>query len=220
MQLRYVVFDLDRTLVRSDHLPAAWERACHANGVSAERGMAALHQHMGMPAAEIFALLGVPDPRAAAEQFNEAMEAAPPVAFPGADAALRQLAAHGVRMFLSTGSHPPLMHKVLVQHNWQTLFAVALGTSATANKGLEHYRRFSADDDAFGSHALAVGDGTHDMLFAAQAGVRWRCGISGGDQRLAEQLAGAGANLMVDTVADLPELLFDMQLLHADSVRS
>jgi phosphoglycolate phosphatase-like HAD superfamily hydrolase len=56
------------------------------------------------------------------------------------------------------------------------------------------------------AHVVVVGDTASDMLSGRRSGARWVVGVlSGADDR--ERLVGAGATHVLDSVADLPELL-------------
>ena len=103
----------------------------------------------GRPAWEIFEALGCE--RAAAveatdrflAELDERNAQAPPVAYPDADATLRELAAAGAQLMLSTGSSTERARRVLDQEGWDG-FTVVLGSDADCSKGTAHYDRISA----------------------------------------------------------------------------
>ena len=108
----YVIFDLDDTLVHSDAVREAFEIAGEEFGISYRVMMRTLDSLPGRPAREIFEALGL-DERAGDHRHRSLPGAldqlnifAPPVPYPDADMTLRELAAHGAQLMLSTGSSP------------------------------------------------------------------------------------------------------------------
>jgi phosphoglycolate phosphatase-like HAD superfamily hydrolase len=206
---RYVIFDLDDTLVHSDAVREAF--AC----VAAERGIdqrtldATLDMLPGRPAREIFEALNL-TPReaiAATDRFlkrlDELNHKLPTVAYDDADATLNELAKRGSTLMLSTGSSPERARKVLGQEGWDACFKVVLGSDDTCRKGDEHYRQIAeqAPDPAWRRRAITVGDSPSDMRLGAQHGVPVRIGIDReGDPR---RLLAAGATHVVGSLADI-----------------
>jgi len=176
---RYVIFDLDDTLV----LP-------------------------GRPALEIFEALGLARARAikATERFLAELEElnaqAPPVPYPDAGRTLRELAADGAQLMLSTGSSPERARRVLDQEGWDG-FTVVLGSDAACSKGTAHYDRMAAEapDPSWTSRAVTVGDSPQDMRLGAEHGVPMRIGVNrSGDPRA---LFAAGATHFVNALAEI-----------------
>ena len=104
----------------------------------------------GRPAREIFDALGL-NARAAitaTARFLKILDElnlhAPPVAYPDADTTLRELAAQGAQLMLSTGSSPERAKRVLDREGWDG-FTVVLGSDDTCSKGNAHYDRFAQE---------------------------------------------------------------------------
>jgi phosphoglycolate phosphatase-like HAD superfamily hydrolase len=211
-QSRYVIFDLDDTLVHSDAVREAFAAVACRAGVEPEVLTRTLDSHPGRPAREIFEALGFQRPAAVAatDRFLNALDErnrqAPPVPYPDADETLRELAAAGAQLLLSTGSSPERARRVLDQEGWDE-FAVVLGSDDTCSKGAAHYERISAQapDDGWTRHAVTVGDSPSDMRLGAEHGVPVRIGVDrDGDPR---PLYAAGATHVVGALADILPIL-------------
>jgi phosphoglycolate phosphatase-like HAD superfamily hydrolase len=204
----YVIFDLDDTLVHSDAVREAFEIAGEEFGISYRVMMRTLDSLPGRPAREIFEALGLDEAQAttATDLFLGALDQlnifAPPVPYPDADLTLRELAAHGVQLMLSTGSSPERAHKVLEKAGWDA-FAIVLGSDAGCSKGTAHYDRFAkaAPDPGWTRRAITIGDSPQDMRLGAEHGVPIRIGIDrDGDPRA---LYAAGATHVVRALAEV-----------------
>ncbi len=205
---RYVIFDLDDTLVHSDAVREAFAIAADAYGVRPRRLLRTLDALPGRPALEIFEALGLTRAQAieATTRFLSELDAlnaqAPPVPYPDADRTLRELAAHGAQLILSTGSSPRRARQVLDQEGWDG-FTVVLGSDATCSKGRAHYDRMAeeAPDPSWTSRAITVGDSPQDMRLGAEHGVPIRIGVDrSGDPRA---LFAAGATHVVNALAEI-----------------
>ncbi len=205
---RYVIFDLDDTLVHSDAVREAFAITVDAYGIRPRRLLRTLDALPGRPALEIFEALGLPRAHAikAAERFlaelDELNAQAPPVPYPDADMTLRELAAYGAQLMLSTGSSPERARRVLDQEGWDG-FTVVLGSDAGCSKGSAHYDRMAeeAPDPLWTSRAITVGDSAQDMRLGAEHGVPIRIGVNrGGDPRA---LFAAGATHVVNALAEI-----------------
>jgi phosphoglycolate phosphatase-like HAD superfamily hydrolase len=203
---RYVIFDLDDTLVHSDAVREAFGVVAGERGIDCEALTRTLDTLPGRPAHEIFEALGVGEADAATARFLECLDELngdlPTVAYEDADATLRELAARGSTLMLSTGSSPERARKVLDQEGWDT-FTVVLGSDETCRKGDAHYERIAAQapDPAWTARAITIGDSPTDMRLGAQHGVPVRIGIDrDGDPR---PLLAAGATHVVRALADV-----------------
>jgi phosphoglycolate phosphatase-like HAD superfamily hydrolase len=203
----YVLFDLDDTLVHSDAVREAFAVVAREHGIGGERLAAVLDALPGRPALEVFQALGL---RAAAEEatarflavLEELNDCVPAVAYPDADAVLRQLAARGSTLLLSTGSSPARARRVLEQEGWDA-FEVVLGSDRGCSKGHAHYDRITTEhaDGGWVRDAVTVGDSPADMRLGAEHGVPVRIGIDrDGDP---QPLLAAGATHVVRTLADI-----------------
>jgi phosphoglycolate phosphatase-like HAD superfamily hydrolase len=217
VEARYVIFDLDDTLVHSDAVRSAFAIVAGEHGVDPARLGPTLDGLPGRPAREIFDALGL-NPRAAITATNrflhvldELNRKAPPVAYPDADDTLRELAAQGAQLMLSTGSSPERARKVLDQEGWDS-FTVVLGSDDTCSKGNAHYDRFNevAPEPEWTHSAVTVGDSPQDMLLGAAHGVPVRIGIDrAGDPR---SLYDAGATHVVSALADVLNILASVRI--------
>jgi len=204
----YVIFDLDDTLVHSDAVRSAFGFVAREHGIEGERLDEVLDALPGRPAHEIFEALGL-DRRAAyaatarfLRVLDELNETLPTVPYPDAGAVLRELAARGSTLMLSTGSSPQRARRVLEQEGWDA-FQVVLGSDAECAKGRAHYDRLaaSAADHAWTDHAVTIGDSPGDMRLGAEHGVPVRIAIDrDGDP---EPLLAAGATHVVRALADI-----------------
>ncbi len=207
----YVIFDLDDTLVHSDAVREAFEVAGEEFGISYRVMMRTLDSLPGRPAREIFEALGLDEAQAttATDLFLGALDAlniyAPPRPYPDADTTLRELAAHGAQLMLSTGSSPERARRVLDKEGWNA-FAVVLGSDADCRKGTAHYDRMAPQaDPAWTRRAITVGDSPQDMRLGAEHGVPIRIGVDrDGDPRA---LFAAGATHVVRALAEIVSIV-------------
>jgi phosphoglycolate phosphatase-like HAD superfamily hydrolase len=210
-QVRYVIFDLDDTLVHSEAVRAAFEVAATELGVPLETLSRALDEMPGRPAFEIFAALGLrrAAARAAAGRFVSVLhdfnERLPTVAYPDAEPTLRALERSGSTLMLSTGSSPERARAVLEQEGWDA-FALVLGSDHERPKGHAHYKQIQAEaTDDWAASAVTIGDSPRDMRLGAEHGVRVRIGIDRDGDPTA--LVDAGATHIVNTLADILPIL-------------
>jgi phosphoglycolate phosphatase-like HAD superfamily hydrolase len=204
----YVIFDLDDTLVHSDAVRSAFGSVAREHGIEPEALCDVLDTLPGRPAYEIFRALGL-DRRAAytatarfLRVLDELNDTLPTVPYPDAGAVLRELAARGSTLMLSTGSSPQRARRVLEQEGWDA-FQVVLGSDAECSKGHAHYDRLaaSAADHGWTSRAVTVGDSPADMRLGAEHGVPVRIGIDRDGHP--EPLLAAGATHVVRALTDI-----------------
>jgi phosphoglycolate phosphatase-like HAD superfamily hydrolase len=208
VEARYVIFDLDDTLVHSDAVRAAFGVVAEELGVPRASMAGLLDSMPGRPAFEIFLAVGLrrPAARAAAGRFlsllHDLDSELPTVAYPDAASTLQALEASGSTLMLSTGSSPDRARRVLEQEGWDT-FEVVLGSDRGCTKGRAHYDRISTEhaDGGWVRDAVTVGDSPADMRLGAEHGVPVRIGIDrDGDPR---PLLAAGATHVVRTLTDI-----------------
>jgi phosphoglycolate phosphatase-like HAD superfamily hydrolase len=201
---RFVIFDLDDTLVHSDAVRTAFADVAGAYGVSRARLDETLDALPGRPAREIFDALGIEDATAAfLARLDELNRALPTVAYPDADGVLRELAARGSELMLSTGSPPERAEAVVAQEGWD--FTLVLGSDRGCRKGDDHYRRIGARFADWARRAVTVGDSPGDMRLGAEHGVPVRIGIDrDGDPA---PLLAAGATHVVSALAEILPIL-------------
>ena len=207
---RYVIFDLDDTLVHSDAVRVAFGIVADAFGIARDVLTRTLDNLPGRPAREIFEALGL-GPRhaiAATSRFlgelDELNRKAPPTAYPDATNTLQELARHGARLMLSTGSSPERARRVLDQEGWDG-FAVVLGSDRGCSKGAAHYDRMreqaTEGDATWTSRAVTMGDSPQDMRLALEHGVPVRIGVDRGNNP--RKLFAAGATHVVTALKDV-----------------
>ena len=212
MEARYVIFDLDDTLVHSDAVRAAFGVVAEEMGVTRASMSSLLDAMPGRPAFEIFLALGLrrAAARAAAGRFlsllHDLDSELPTVAYPDAASTLQALEALGSTLMLSTGSSPARAARVLEQEGWDA-FSLVLGSDRETLKGAAHYEQISAEATSsdWTSHAATIGDSPRDMRLGAEHGVPIRIGIDrDGD---ASALLEAGATHVVSTLSDILPIL-------------
>jgi phosphoglycolate phosphatase-like HAD superfamily hydrolase len=211
VEARYVIFDLDDTLVHSDAVRAAFGVVAEELGVACGSMSSLLDAMPGRPAFEIFLALGLrrDAARAAAGRFlsllHDLNAELPTVAYPDAAETLRALEACGSTLMLSTGSSPARAARVLEQEGWDA-FSLVLGSDRECLKGADHYEQIAAEATAgWTSHAATIGDSPRDMRLGAEHGVPIRIGIDrDGD---ASALVEAGATHVVATLSDILPIL-------------
>ncbi len=211
---RYVIFDLDDTLVHSDAVREAFAVVADAAGIERDVLTRTLDALPARPAREIFEALGFDGDAAVAatDRFLAELDVrnrqAPPVAYPDADATLRELAAAGAQLMLSTGSSPERARRVLDHEGWDG-FSVVLGSDAVCNKGRAHYDRIGAEarDSGWTRRAATIGDSPSDMRLGAEHGVPVRIGVDrDGDPR---PLFAAGATHVVSALSEIVPIVKD-----------
>ena len=207
MAARYVIFDLDDTLVHSGAVRLAFCQVATAWNIGPERVERICDAMPGRPAQSVFAALGLDDRQAAraTERFlirlDELSEQAPAVPYPDAEETLRAVEGCGATMILSTGSPEARAHRVLADAAW-TVFDLVLGCGPDRRKGPSHFTAVASHLRAQGwtEHAAAIGDSPADMRLAAEFGVPVRIGVDRrGD---ATKLRDHGATHVVRQRAD------------------
>jgi phosphonatase-like hydrolase len=214
------VLDMAGTTVADDGLvERAFTDAIGAVGVS-ERDdrFPAMLDHvrrtMGQSKIVVFrALL----PEAEAHQANAAFEAAygrlveagrcEPV--PGAEQAIKDLRAAGVKVALTTGFARPTQDAIVAALGWQDLADLAL-TPADAGRGrpfpdmvLTAVLRLGIDDVR---EVAVVGDTPSDVVSGLRAGASVAAGVLTGASAAAD-FEAVGATHVLESVRDLPALL-------------
>ncbi len=207
MPVRYVIFDLDDTLVHSAAVRRAFRHVAARDGIPGARVDAACDALPGRSAFEIFEALGLPrdDAADAAVAFLARLEELnrelPPVAYGDADETLRAMCAGGLHLMLSTGSPGHRARQVLEEKGWAH-FRLVLGSEATCRKGRDHFDLMSAHVGAprWTGQAATISDSPEDMRAGAEQGVPVRIGLA----RRADEpaLRAAGATHVVERLAD------------------
>jgi phosphoglycolate phosphatase len=213
---RLAVFDLDGTLVDSQHvIGACMNAAFTASGLPAPP-QAEVRRVIGLPLVECMARLapGQSPARHAAltESYREAFfrqrqlpDHEEPL-FDGARQALDAIAASGYLLGIATGKARRGLLAVLDRHGLTSRF-ITLQT-ADSGPGKPHpemLHRAMADTGAAPAATVMIGDTSFDMAMARAAGVR-AVGVAWGYHASGE-LLGAGAHAIVASFAELPVAL-------------
>ncbi len=208
MPVRYVIFDLDDTLVHSDAVRHAFCDVAARLGIVADAVNEACDALPGQPALAIFEALGLCRDDAAdaavaflacLEEFNRDLPAIP---YCDADETLRAMRRAGAQLILSTGSSEVRARRVLDETGWQD-FELVLGTGPSGRKGCEHFELMSAHltGKPWTGEAATVGDSPEDMRLGVQHGVPVRIGLDRGTD--AQALRDAGATHVVRQLSDI-----------------
>jgi phosphonatase-like hydrolase len=141
--------------------------------------------------------------------FDQAVERGEVSAMPGAEAALSELRAAGVRLCLTTGFSPATRDRIVSALGWEGAVDLAL-SPADAGRGrpwpdmiLTAVLRLRIDDVA---EVAVVGDTASDLLAGTRSGASLVIGVLSGAHSRAE-LADAPHTHLVDSVVDVPGLV-------------
>ncbi|MGY2048334.1 HAD-IA family hydrolase [Methylobacterium sp. JK268] len=210
-----IVFDVDGTLVDSQHLIVAAQRAAFAAvglpAPSRERSLSVV----GLSLPQAFtALVGADGPvTALATHYKEAFhrlraEAAlrEPL-FPGAADLLARLnRAPDVLLGIATGKSRRGVEHLLRAYGWEDWFStVQTADDAPSKPHPAMLEQAMAETGASPADTLMIGDTTYDMVMARGARVR-PIGVSWGYHTV-EALTAAGAQIVVPSYAALAEAL-------------
>ena len=210
---RVVMFDFDGTL--ADTKRAIVETATEVLlgfGVP-ERELGDVAQIIGPPFPEAFSEiygLSMRDARTVTERYRKRYESLGPSAWPlfeGIAELLDDLRAAGKQVCVATSKRQHVLEQALRDNGVQDSFDVAFGkpsdipfTKADTIASVLGLLRADAED------AVMVGDRRHDVEGAVACGVPC-VGVTYGGTGDYEELSGAGASVVVDSVAQLAEVL-------------
>jgi phosphonatase-like hydrolase len=141
--------------------------------------------------------------------FDQAVGRGEIAPMPGAEATFATLRGAGVRICLTTGFSPPTRDRIVSALGWEGAIDLALSPD-DAGRGrpwpdmiLTAVLRLHIDDVA---EVVVVGDTTNDLVAGTRAGASLVVGVLSGAHRR-HQLVQAPHTHLVDSVADLPDLL-------------
>ena len=210
--VRYVIFDLDETLVHSDAVRRAFASVASERGIGPDAVHAVCDAHPGCSAAAIFEALGYEPADAAAagmrflRRLEELDRELPAVPYADAEATLRAMRAGGAHLILSTGSSPERAERVLAEEGWGE-FELVLGSEPAGRKGPEHFRAMAdfAGEEDWTTRAATIGDRPSDMRLGLEHGVPVRIGLDRCAD--ADALRAAGATHVVRSLSAAVALL-------------
>jgi phosphoglycolate phosphatase len=153
----------------------------------------------------------------AAERANAAFEEAYAASIaagrfspmPGAEAAMDELAARGIKICLTTGFAPTTRDALVAALGWERRADLVL-TPADCGRGrpypdmiLSAVIRLAIDDVR---SVVVVGDTTNDLLAGRRSGAGLVVGVLSGAHDK-DQLSSVAGTVLIDSVADLPALI-------------
>ncbi|CUA85348.1 haloacid dehalogenase superfamily, subfamily IA, variant 3 with third motif having DD or ED/haloacid dehalogenase superfamily, subfamily IA, variant 1 with third motif having Dx(3-4)D or Dx(3-4)E [Chelatococcus sambhunathii] len=221
--MRFLVFDIDGTLLDSQNLlVAAQEATFAAHGLPAPSREEVLSV-VGLSLAETFRALAGPDgPHAALEATYRMtfprLLAEPALASPlfaGSDALVRDLAGREDHLLgIATGKSRRGVRRLFDAHGWHTLFAsVQTADDAPSKPHPAMLEQAMGEVGAAPAETVMIGDSTYDMQMARAAGCR-AVGVGWGYCRV-DALREAGAQVIVESIEELAAVL-----AHSDSARA
>ncbi len=145
------------------------------------------------------------------DAFDGAVDRGEVWAIPGAETCLTALRQAGMRLCLTTGFSPATRDRIIAALGWEALVDLVL-SPADAGRGrpwpdmiLTAVLRLRIDDVA---EVAVVGDTSSDLLAGSRSGASMVIGVLGGAHSRSE-LARAPHTHLIDSVAELPELLLE-----------
>lgn len=128
---------------------------------------------------------------------------------PGAGAAMAAIRDSGLSIALICGFGPDLRDRLIEALGWGRQIDVLISPADVAGRGLPdpavvHAAAGSCDVSA--DQVAVAGDSTADIMGAVRAGAALAVGVRGGAHS-ETRLRAAGADAVIDSVADLPALL-------------
>jgi phosphoglycolate phosphatase len=223
--VRLIVFDVDGTLIDSQHLIVeAMSAAFIANGLPAPSGLSVL-RHVGLSVAE--AMRGIDESldetmvgklvaayRAAFAERRQKSSFSEPF-YPGARETLEALAADGDTLLgIAMGKSRRGVDHLLARENLGPLFAtIQTADDAPSKPHPGMLLRAMSETGALPADTVVVGDSSYDMLMARSAGVS-AIGVAWG-YHSADELLEAGASAVARDFAQLLTLLTERKTVVA-----
>jgi len=219
--VKLVVFDVDGTLVDSQHLIVAAQREAFAAHSLAPPSRERSLSVVGLSLAEAFtALVGAQGPiEALVEAYKDAFAGlrADPAwqepFFAGAPELIGELAARpDIVLGIATGKSRRGVAHLVARYGWDRVFAtIQTADDAPSKPDPTMLRQAMAEAGATPENTIMVGDSTFDMLMARAAGVS-AVGVSWGYHPTAA-LEEAGADVIVHSYGELRDVLVRLGLL-------
>ncbi|MCW2913048.1 MAG: haloacid dehalogenase [Actinomycetia bacterium] len=211
----------DHGLVESAFVDALATLGIVAGTAAFDQAMIRVRESRGRPKVEIFRQL-IPEGAAGGEvwartanlsferSYDAAIDRVGLAPVPGAEAALDKLAGAGVRLCLMTGFSRGTLGRVLDTLDWWKRVDLVICPDDVGGRGrpwpdlvLTAALRLQVEDVR---HVAVCGDTASDILSGRRAGASIVAGVlTGAHDR--EQLLGAGATHVIDSIVDLPDLV-------------
>lgn len=219
--IELVVLDMAGTTVADDGtVERAFGRVAERQNIGAtpeerEAALEYVRVTMGQSKIEVFRAITGDEERAQAA--NAAFEAAYAeivaeegvTEIPGARLAIEQLQEAGITVALTTGFARPTVNAILDALDWQDIADIVL-TPADAGRGRPHpdmpLTALLRTETSAVEAMIVVGDTVSDMQSGTRAGAGLVIGVLSGAHGEEELVAG-GADDVISSVAELPELL-------------
>lgn len=212
--MRLIVFDVDGTLVDSQDIIVAAQRAAFAaHGIAAPTREQSL-SIVGLSLVEAFTVLAGPEPapvlaesyKGAFAAFRQAGEHEETL-FPGIEALLLALAARNdVRLGVATGKTRRGLDHLIRRYGWQDLFmTIQTADDMPSKPHPAMLLQAIADAGIDAGDAIMVGDTTFDVLMAGAAECR-ALGVTWGNHPV-QALIDAGAHSIATTSDELSAML-------------
>lgn len=216
MEIKLAIFDFDGTIMDTRDtiimakqdtmkqlgLVVADEETCAATiGLSAKLGFQKIYPELTQEELEVCV-------QTYRSNFEKAKEMIPPVLFPDIIAVLEQLKAKDIVCTIATSRNNKSLEEFLEKLHLKPYFSYVLGGEDTAllKPNPEPVLKTLQDLSYLAEQTLVIGDMPVDMQMGKGAGV-YTCGVTYGNSDR-KQLLAAGADYVIDKIADLPDLLF------------
>lgn len=213
--IRLIIFDFDGTLGDTRHnivltlqetmrqagLPVREESACAATiGLTLEDGFATLFPELSAEAVAACAA----SYRIIFEKNRKRMA---PQAFPGVRETLSELHGRGIRMSIASSRSSRSLYELMEEMGLEGYIDYFVGAHDVTHPkpDPEPVLKTLKALDVHPENALVVGDMPVDILMGSNAGTH-TCGVTYGNATRA-QLSAAGAEVLIDSIAELPGLL-------------
>lgn len=217
--IRLIIFDFDGTLgdtrqnivmtlqetMRQAGLPVRDEPACAATiGLTLEDGFATLFPELSGEAVAACAA----SYRVIFEKNRKRMA---PRAFPGVRETLSLLHGQGIRMSIASSRSSRSLHELMEEMELEEYITYIVGAHDVTHPkpDPEPVLKTLKALDVRPENALVVGDMPVDIRMGSNAGVH-TCGVTYGNATR-EQLSAAGADFLIDSIAELPGLLLNQR---------
>lgn len=212
--LRFLIFDLDGTLIdSSDGVVEAVNYSLRMTG-QAERSAGDISRYIGFPLRHMYAEFGVGPFDQLYRHFQDCaavsvIEAS--VSLPGANTVIEELHTAGFTMAIATTKIRRHVDQIVAKLGWADYFGALVGGDEVSLPKPDPavFRLALSRLSAVPDQSLVIGDTINDVLAAQELSLPVVAVRSpyGGD----DQLAASNPDYLIDTIAQLPVLLKEIQ---------